>query len=77
MFQPLLKVVFGIFFRSPAKAAIPVMYMAASGDLEGKPFDYLFLMSRKNIDDKAADPGHGKRLWELSEKLERSLDDPV
>ena len=44
LFQPLLKIVFGIFFKSPAKAAIPVLYLAASPDLEGKPFDYLFLM---------------------------------
>lgn len=69
VFLPLLKLIFAVFFKSPVKAAIPVMYLAASMDVEGKPFDYLFLMSRKMIDEKAADPENGKRLWELSEKL--------
>ncbi|MFZ4522152.1 MAG: SDR family NAD(P)-dependent oxidoreductase [Bacteroidales bacterium] len=69
LFIPLLKVVFGIFFKSPAKAAVPVVYLAASKDVEGKPFDYLFLMSRQPVDEKASDPANGKKLWELSEEL--------
>ena len=68
-FIPLLKLVFGIFFKSPSKAAIPAVYLAASPDLEGKAFDYLFLMSRKEVDEKASDPQNGKRLWKLSEEL--------
>ena len=63
-FIPLLKTVFGIFFKSPAKAAIPAVYLAASKDFNGIPFDYLFLMSRKEVDEKAADPENGKRLWQ-------------
>jgi hypothetical protein len=43
--------------------------MTASADLEGKPRDYLFLMSRKDVDEKAADPDNGKRLWEVTETL--------
>jgi NAD(P)-dependent dehydrogenase (short-subunit alcohol dehydrogenase family) len=74
LFHPLLKLVFGIFFRSPAKAAVPVIYLAASPDVEGKKFDYLFLMSRKGIEEKASDPGNGKKLWELSEKLRKQLE---
>jgi NAD(P)-dependent dehydrogenase (short-subunit alcohol dehydrogenase family) len=74
LFQPLLKVVFGIFFRSPEKAAVPVIYFAASPDVEGKPFDYLFLMSRKSIDDKASDNENGQQLWILSEKLRQKLE---
>ncbi len=73
IFVPLLKLVFGIFFKSPAKAAIPVVYLAASHDLEGKSFNYLFLMSRKTVDEKSSDPQNGKQLWELSEKLLKSL----
>jgi hypothetical protein len=45
------------------------MYLAASPDMEGKAFDYLFLMNRRLIDDKASDPVNGKRLWDLSEQL--------
>jgi NAD(P)-dependent dehydrogenase (short-subunit alcohol dehydrogenase family) len=73
IFIPLLKLVFGIFFKSPAKAAIPVVYLAASHDLDGKSFDYLFFMSRKTVDEKASDPQNGKRLWELSEQLHKNL----
>ncbi|MEI6681514.1 MAG: SDR family NAD(P)-dependent oxidoreductase [Bacteroidota bacterium] len=74
LFQPLLSVVFGIFFKSPAKAAVPVEYLAASADVEGKPSDYLFLMSRKAVDEKSSDPANGERLWKLSEELLKSLE---
>lgn len=69
VFHPLLKLVFGIFFRSPEKACEPVEYLAVSPDMEGIPRDYLFLMSRKEVDEKASDPENGKKLWELTEKL--------
>lgn len=72
--QPLLKLVFSIFFRSPAKAAIPVVYLAASEDQKEKPFDYLFLMSRKEVSELASDPENGKKLWELSEALWKKLE---
>ena len=71
--QPPMKLVFKIFFSSPEKAAEPVVYLSASKDLEGKATDYLFLMSRKEIDDKATDPGNGKRLWEATEELLQSM----
>jgi len=73
LFQPLLKLVFTLFFRSPEKAAVPVVYLASSKELESKPFDYLFLMNRKGIDELASDPGNGKKLWEISEMLKRQL----
>jgi hypothetical protein len=68
-----MKLIFSLFFKSPAKAAIPVIYLAASPDLEGKPFDYLFLMSRREVGENAADPENGKRLWEMSEKVVAGL----
>ena len=67
--QPVLRIVFTLFFKSPAKAAIPVLYLAASPDLEGKPFDYFHLMNRKDIDPKAENPNNGSILWTLSEQL--------
>ena len=69
VFQPIMKLVFALFFKSPVKAAEPVLYLACSKDIEGKPFDYLFRMTRKEIDEKAADEGNGKKLWEISEGL--------
>ncbi|MBX7139610.1 MAG: SDR family NAD(P)-dependent oxidoreductase [Chitinophagales bacterium] len=71
IFKPLLKVVFKIFFRSPEVAVKPVVYFAVSPELKDKPVDYLFLMSRKEMDEKATDATNGKKLWELSEALLR------
>ena len=73
IFQPLLKLVFGIFFRSPKKACRPVVYLAASPDLEGSTGIYQFLMQQKPMDEKACDPQNGARLWELSERLEKKI----
>ena len=73
LFHPLLKLVFGIFFRSPKKACKPVIYLASSKELEGRTGVYLFLMQEKNMDEKAVDPENGKRLWELSEQLTNQI----
>ncbi len=69
IFQPLMKLVFRAFFRSPEQACEPVVYLAASKDVEGKATDYLFLMSRKPVDEKAVDPKNGGRLWKVTEEL--------
>lgn len=69
IFKPLLKVVFGIFFRSPKQAVQPVIYFASSPEVKGKPLDYLFLMSRKEMDVKAMNEDNGAKLWDISEKL--------
>ena len=73
LFQPLLKLVFGIFFRSPRKACHPVIYLAASREVEGTTGTYLFLMQEKEMDKKAVNPQNGKRLWELSDKLKKQI----
>ena len=69
IFQPLMKLVFKAFFRSPERACEPVVYLAASKDVEGKATDYLFLMSRKPVDEKAVDPKNGGMLWKITEAL--------
>jgi NAD(P)-dependent dehydrogenase (short-subunit alcohol dehydrogenase family) len=73
IFQPLMKLIFALFFKSPRKAAVPVIYLAVSKDLEGKAYDYLFKMARKEIDGKASDPVNGEKLWQLSEELSGKL----
>lgn len=73
VFKPLMRLVFSIFFKSPEKASEPVVYLATSADVEGKAKDYLFLMSRREMDGKATDPANGKRLWGLSEELAAEL----
>ncbi len=69
IFKPLLKLVFRIFFRSPEKAVQPVLYFACSPEVKEKSIDYLFLMSRKEMDVKATDEQNGKKLWQYSEAL--------
>ena len=71
IFQPLLKVTFKLFFRSPERASEPVIYLAASKDVESKKIDYLFLMSRKEMDSKATDKENGRKLWQASENLQK------
>ena len=73
-FQPLLSLVFKIFFRSPETACEPVVYFAVSQEVEGKTNDYLFLMSRKEVDEKASNAENGKILWEKSEALLKKRD---
>jgi hypothetical protein len=70
--QPLLKGVFSLFFKSPEKASDPILYFAGEYD-RSDPIPYLFLMQKKEIDDKALDPQNGKHLWHLSEKLISNL----
>ena len=69
VFKPLMKIIFKAFFRSPEKACEPVVYFAASQSVEGKATDYLFLMSRKTVDEKASNPENGKKLWKMTEEL--------
>jgi len=69
VFQPLMKLIFKAFFRSPERACEPVLYLAASREVEGKSTDYLFLMSRQPVDEKASNPENGKKLWEMTEEL--------
>ncbi len=69
IFKPLLKVVFGLFFKSPKDACEPVVYFTARQSDDYKEFDYLYLMSERPIDPKAEDPENGQKLWEISTKL--------
>jgi NAD(P)-dependent dehydrogenase (short-subunit alcohol dehydrogenase family) len=73
VFQPLLKLVFRIFFRSPKDASAPAIYFSSSPEVSGKAFDYFFLMIRKEVDIKAMDEGNGKKLWDLSSSLRKNL----
>lgn len=69
LFKPLLKLVFALFFKSPTQAVKPIVYFATSSEVTGKPLDYLFLMGRKEMDEKATQVANGQKLWRLSEEL--------
>ncbi len=76
-FQPILKLVFRLFFRSPEQACEPVVYLATSRSLNKKSFMYLFLMEEKSIDEKALDTANGSKLWTLSKQLAEKLGYPL
>jgi NAD(P)-dependent dehydrogenase (short-subunit alcohol dehydrogenase family) len=67
--KPVLKLIFAVFFRSPRKAAEPLLYLACSKAIEGETGIYLHLMRRKDISGEAADPEKARRLWRSSEEL--------
>ncbi len=61
-----LKAIFWVIFRSPKKAALPVVYMSISPDYEGKTAEYQHMFKEKKMDEKVYDPEDGSRLWEES-----------
>jgi len=73
----ILRGIFSIIFRSPSKAAPPVIYMATSDDFTGKTNQYLHMFIPKRMDEKVYDEKEGKKLWEESEKLWKKLDEKV
>jgi len=69
----ILRGIFTIFFRSPAKAALPTTYLAASQEVEGVSNKYLHMFNEKEMDPKVYDETAGKELWEQSETLLKKL----
>ena len=70
----MLGAIFRIIFRSPAKAALPVVYMAISEDFEGKTSEYLHMFNNKKMDPKIYIPEEGRKLWEESMKIWKEID---
>ena len=70
----ILGAIFRIIFRSPAKAALPVVYMSISDDYEGKTNEYLHMFNPKKMDPKVYDLAEGKKLWEESLRVWREID---
>jgi NAD(P)-dependent dehydrogenase (short-subunit alcohol dehydrogenase family) len=70
----ILKGIFWIVFRSPAKAALPVVYMALSPDYEGTTNEYLHMFNPKKMDPKVYDPDEGQKLWDRSFLLLKEID---
>jgi NAD(P)-dependent dehydrogenase (short-subunit alcohol dehydrogenase family) len=67
--------IFRIIFRSPARAARPVVYMAISPDYEGRTNEYLHMFNNKRMDPKVYIHEEGGKLWERSFALWHSVDD--
>lgn len=71
----ILRGIFSVIFRSPAKAAPPVIYLSSSDDFIDKTNQYLHMFIPKRMDEKVYDEQEGKKLWEESAKLWKQLDE--
>ena len=67
--KPLLKLLFWLFFRSPRRAAEPVVFLCCSRAIEGRSGIYLHLMTEKTPSATALDEEAGRKLWQVSERL--------
>lgn len=74
LLRMILKGIFRVIFRSPAKACLPVVYMALSEDYEGTTNKYLHMFNPRKMDPKVYDPEEGKKLWEKSVELLKRID---
>lgn len=72
--KPLLAPVMALFFQSPEKAALPVLWLCASRAIEGQTAVYLHLRKLKETSEAARDPAIGERLWERSVAMIREVD---
>lgn len=73
LLRMILKGIFWIIFKSPEKAARPVVYMALSEDYQGTTNKYLHMFNPKKMDPKVYDEAEGKKLWEKSMELIESI----
>lgn len=74
LLRVILKGIFTIIFKSPAKAALPVVYMSISPDFEGRTNEYLHMFRPKKMDPKIYIPEEGEKLWDRSMGLWKSVD---
>jgi NAD(P)-dependent dehydrogenase (short-subunit alcohol dehydrogenase family) len=70
----ILKSIFSVIFKSPAKACKPVIYMAISPDFDGRTNEYMHMFRPKKMDPKIYIPEEGSKLWERSIELWKSVD---
>ena len=74
LLRMILKGIFRVIFKSPAKAARPVVYMALSKDYEGRTNEYLHMFNPKKMDPKGYDPDEGRKLWKRTMELLKEID---
>jgi len=71
--QWLVAGLFALFFKAPAKACEPVVYLACARSLSDRTAVYLHLMEDKQIHTETADPQNAQRLWQASRDLLEKL----
>lgn len=73
----ILRGIFTVFFQTPKKATKPVSYLVSSSDWEGKTNEYLHMFRHKKMDEKCYDEQAGKKLWEESERVWKTIEKKV
>ncbi len=74
LLRKILRSIFYFIFRSPAKAAKPVIYLAVSDDYRGKTNEYLHMFRPKKMDPKVYAVKEGMKLWDRSYALWKEID---
>jgi len=62
LLRMILGAIFKVIFRSPKKAALPVVYMSISSDYEGKTNAYQHMFKGKKMDEKIYIQEEGEKL---------------
>jgi NAD(P)-dependent dehydrogenase (short-subunit alcohol dehydrogenase family) len=75
LLRNILKGIFSVIFRSPGKAAKPVVYLAVSDDFLGRTNEYLHMFRPRKMDLKVYEVEEGIKLWEKSMELWKSIDE--
>lgn len=74
LLRMILKGIFWVIFKSPYKAARPVVYMALSPDYEGTTNEYLHMFNPKQMDAKVYEEDEGNKLWDRTMELIKTID---
>ena len=69
LLKPIVNPALRLFFRSPAKAIAPIIYLCCAEEAGTSTGMYLHLMNRKPVSESAADPDNGVKLWDASEAM--------
>ena len=64
--RKILRGIFFLVFKSPEKAAQPVLYMTLSPDYSGRTNEYLHMFNQKKMDEKIYVEEEGSKLWDAS-----------
>lgn len=71
--KPLLGPTMRLLFQSPAKAARPVLWLAAAREIADQTGVYVHLGRRKPAATQATDPEQGRRAWDAAHALLATL----
>ena len=73
--RAILRAIFTVIFKSPSKASLPVVYMAATPEYKDRTNKYQHMFNPKKMDEKVYIPEEGTKLWEESAKLWKQVDE--